>query len=150
MEKLSREERFRATGLCHKYSAGCRRASTPQKNSSSSSASSPKRIPNALRSHQLLLLTRLILHDVSRHGARRDGQWRSEIHLSRPPATWEVTVLRADHDLISPRRNSRPGVNASAATGLDHVSAGLLKHFQISMPQAVLARLLRPKLNVEL
>src|SRR5271154_4381382 len=102
------------------------------------------------RSHQLLLLTWLVLHDISRHRARGDGERRSQIHLSRTAAPRKVAVLRADHHLIGTRRNSRPRVDAGSATGLDHDRAGFLKHIDIALAQAILTRLLRSKLNVEL
>src|ERR1700722_1444087 len=93
---------------------------------------------------------RLVLHDVARNRARGNGQRRGQIHLSWTAATGEIAVLRADHHLIRTSRNSGSGVDAGSATGLDHVRAGLLKHVQVAFANAVLARFLRSKLNVEL
>ncbi len=55
------------------------------------------------RSNQLLLLARLVLHDISRHRASRDRQRRSKIHLSRPAAAREVAILGADDNLVGTR-----------------------------------------------
>src|SRR5580658_7914379 len=101
-----------------------------------------------LRPHQRL--ARLILHNVARNCARRDRQRRSQIHLSRTAAPREVAVLRADHNLIRSRRNTRPRVDARSATRLDHNRPSLLEYSEIALAQTVLARLLRSKLNVEL
>src|SRR5205814_5478866 len=77
-------------------------------------------------------------------------QWAGKIHLSRPAAAWKVAVLRADYDLIRPRRNSRAGVDARAATRLNHNRSGLAENLEVTFANAILARLLRSKLNVEL
>src|SRR5258706_8703897 len=102
------------------------------------------------RSHQLPLFARLVLHDVPRHRARRDRQRRSQIHLSRTATPGEVAVLCADHYLIGTRRNSWPRVDACSTTRLNHMRPGLLEDLDIAFAQAVLTRLLRSKLDVEL
>ena len=79
-------------------------------------------------SNQLSLLTRLVLYDVPRDGAGCHGKRRSKIHLSGAAAAGEVSVLRADDDLIGPRRNSRSGIDAGSAAGLDDVRAGVISH----------------------
>src|SRR5205823_4590944 len=100
----------------------------------------------ALRADQLALLAGLIFGDVARHRARSDRQRRSEIHLSRAATSGEVAVLGTNHDLIRTRGNTRSGIDASAATRLDDLRAGLLENFQITAPHRVLPRLLRSKL----
>src|SRR6185437_3101607 len=59
-------------------------------------------------------------------------------------------VLSADHNLIVARGYSRTRIDAGTTTRLDGVSSGLLKNLQISAANAVVARLLRSKLNVKL
>src|SRR5690348_9811157 len=103
-----------------------------------------------LRRHQLSLLRRLVLADIASHRARRHRQRAGQIHLSRPAAAREVAVLGADYHLIGTRRNPWPGVDAGPAAGLDHNGPRLLEHLQVALAHAVLARLLRPELNVEL
>src|SRR5215471_11179527 len=98
----------------------------------------------------LALLGRLVLDDVACDSACRHCQRTRQIHLPRAAASWEVTILRADHHLVRPLRNSRPGINARAATRLDHVRAGFLENVEIALAHAVLARLLRTELKIEL
>src|SRR5580692_11334124 len=93
-------------------------------------------------------LARLVFDDISSHRAGRDGQRRSQIHLSRTAAAREVAVLGADHHLIGTRRNPRPCIDASPATRLDHNRPSPLKHVQITLAQAVFPRLLRSKLDI--
>src|SRR5439155_2477721 len=100
--------------------------------------------------HGLPLLAGLVFHDVACNRARRHGQRAGEIHLSRPAAAWEVTILGADHDLIRPRRNSGSGINASAAAWLNHMRAGVLENIDIALAYTVIARFLRSKLDIEL
>src|SRR5438552_5307360 len=100
--------------------------------------------------HGLPLLAGLVFHDVACNRARRHGQRAGEIHLSRPAAAWEVTILGADHDLIRPRRNSGSGINASAAAWLNHMRAGVLENIDIALAYTVIARFLRTKLDIEL
>src|SRR5262245_45766299 len=100
--------------------------------------------------HQLPLRTGLIFHDVSGHSAVGYCIRTGQVHLARPAASGKVAVLGADHDLIRARGNSRPGVDAGAAAGLDYDGAGLLEDIQIALGYAVLTSLLRTELNVEL
>src|SRR5436309_5914269 len=100
--------------------------------------------------HGLPLLAGLVFHDVACNRARRHCQRAGEIHLSRPAAAWEVTILGADHDLIRPRRNSGAGINAGAAAWLNHMRAGVLENIDIALAYTVIARFLRSKLDIEL
>src|SRR5438552_13409079 len=110
----------------------------------------PWRSLTSLRSHHLLRLTWLVLHDVARHGAGRDRQRGSQVHLSRAAAAGEVAILRTDDDLLGTGGNSRTGVDAGATAGLDHVRPRLLEDFEVSPAQAVFARFLRAELDIEL
>src|SRR5438445_355146 len=110
----------------------------------------PWRSLTSLRSHQLLRLTWLVLHDVARHGAGRDRQRGSQVHLSRAAAAGEVAILRTDDDLLGTGGDSRTGVDAGATAGLDHVRPRLLEDFEVSPAQAVFARFLRAELDIEL
>src|SRR5579862_6379805 len=94
---------------------------------------------SATRSCQFPLRARFILNDVTGNGAGCDRERASQIHLSRAAAAGKITVLRADYDLLWPRRHSRPGIDAGAATGLDHVRPRLLKYVEISLANAVFA-----------
>src|SRR2546430_5348251 len=100
--------------------------------------------------HRLPLLAGLIFHDVACNRARRHCQRAGTLHLSRTPAALEVTHLRADYDLIWPRRNSGSSINASAAACLNHKRAGVLENIDIPFAYAVIARFLRAKLNIKL
>src|SRR5579859_193286 len=100
--------------------------------------------------YQFSLTCRLVLGDISRDGARSNREWTRQIHLSRSAAAGEVAILRANHDLIRPRRYSRTGVDAGAATRLDHGCAGFLEDIQVALAHAVFACGLRAELNVEL
>src|SRR3989442_5082673 len=100
--------------------------------------------------HGLPLLAGLVFHDVACNRARRHCQRAGEIHLSRPAAAWEVTILGADSDLIWPRRDSGSGINAGAAAWLNHMRAGVLENIDIALAYTVIARFLRSKLDIEL
>src|SRR3989441_8602694 len=100
--------------------------------------------------HRLPLLAGLVFHDVACNRARRHCQRAGEVHLSRPAAAWEVTILGADHDLIRPRRNSGAGINAGAAAWLNHMRAGVLEKIDIALAYTGIARFLRSKLDIEL
>ena len=97
--------------------------------------------------YQFPLLTGLVFHDITRHRARRHCQRTREIHLPRPAASGEVAVLGADHNLVGPRGNARTSIDTSAATRLNGVRTSFLENIQIALANAVLARLLRSKLN---
>src|SRR5580700_854950 len=92
----------------------------------------------------------LIFDDIAGDRAGRDREGRSQIHLSRTAAAGEVAVLRADHHLIGTRGDSRPRIDAGAATGFDHVRAGFLENIEIAFAYAVVAGFLRSKLDVKL
>src|SRR3989441_12038496 len=100
--------------------------------------------------HGLPLLTGLVFHDVACNRARRHCQRAGEIHLSRPAAAWEVTILGADHDLIRPRRNSGAGINAGAAAWLNHMRPGVLENIDIALAYTVITSLLRAELDIKL
>src|SRR5437667_1415523 len=100
--------------------------------------------------HRLSLLAGLVFHDVACHCARRHCQRAGEIHLSRPTAAWEVTILCADYDLIWPRRNSGSSINASAAAWLNHTRAGVLENIDIALAYTVITSLLRAELDIKL
>src|SRR5207244_10554906 len=100
--------------------------------------------------HGLRILAGFVFHAVACNRARRRWQRAGEIHLSRPAAAWEVTILGADHDLIWARRNSGSGINASAAAWLNHMRAGVLENIDIALAYTVIARFLRAKLNIKL
>src|SRR5258708_31850497 len=104
----------------------------------------------ALSGKQFPFFVGLIFGYVSSDGTCCNCQRACQIHLTRTTSPREVAVLGADHDLVRPRRNTRAGVDASAATGLDDVGSGALEHVQIAAPYAIFPRLLRSKLNVEL
>src|SRR5580698_2593219 len=82
-------------------------------------------VANSVRRPQLLdpyqLLARLVFHDVPCYCAGGDSQWTCQIHLSGAAAAGKVTVLCADDDLIRTRGDARSGVDAGAATRLNHV-----------------------------
>src|SRR5580692_11881929 len=83
------------------------------------------------------------------HGASRHGQRTGQVHLPRPTATREIPVLRADYHLLRPRGHARPGVDASTAARFDYVRPGFSEDLEIAFADAIIARLLRTKLNVE-
>src|ERR1022692_5277574 len=84
------------------------------------------------------------------HRARRHGKGTGQVHLPWPTTPRKIPVLRADYYLLRPRRHSRPGVDARAATRLDHVRPSFLENVEITLAYAVVACLLRSKLDVEL
>src|SRR5580700_10683566 len=92
---------------------------------------------SADRCRQFFLCAGFVLDDVTCNGASRDRQRTCQIHLSRPAAAREISVLRADHDLLWSRGHSRPGVNACAAARLDHVRTRFLEYLEISLANAV-------------
>ena len=47
------------------------------------------------------------------------------MHLSRSAASWKVTVLCADDDLVRTSRDSRPRIDARSAAGLDDLRSGI-------------------------
>src|SRR5438552_13557581 len=100
--------------------------------------------------HRLSLLAGLVFHDVACHCARRHCQRAGEIHLSRPTAAWEVTILCADYDLIWPRRNSGSSINASAAAWLNNMRPGVLENIDIALAYTVITSLLRAELDIKL
>src|ERR1051326_3156309 len=95
-------------------------------------------------------LARLVLHNVTRHGARSHRVGTGQIHEPRPAAPGKVAVLRADHHLIGSRGNAWTRVDARAAARLDHDCTRVLENVEITLAYAVIARLLRAKLNIEL
>src|ERR1039458_2151457 len=84
------------------------------------------------------------------HGAGHHRQRTRQIHLPGTAAPGKIPVLRADDHLVGTRRNSRSGVDAGAATRLDHLCAGLAEDVEIALTHAVFARLLRSELEIEL
>src|SRR5450755_1365823 len=96
------------------------------------------------------LSSRFVFHDVASNSAGRDRKRAGQVHEPGSAAAREVAVLRADHHLIRPRGNSRAGIDARSATGLDDARARFLEYFEVALANAVFARLLRPKLDVEL
>src|SRR5271157_5026736 len=104
----------------------------------------------ALQSAASRYARRFALHNVTRDRAGCHRQRTRQIHLPWTTAPGEIAVLRADHDLVGPRRNSRPSVDTGAATWLDHRCASLAEDVEIPFAHAVLARLLRTELKVKL
>src|SRR5580704_8799396 len=96
-----------------------------------------------------MLGTWFVLDDMSRHSTRRHGQRTSQVHLAWPAASGEISVLRADHNLLRPGCHPWPGVDACSAARLDHVRSSLLEDFEIAFAHTVIARLLGTKLDVE-
>src|SRR5580698_8355310 len=92
---------------------------------------------------RLALACRLVLHDVAGNRAGRHRQRTRQVHLARTAASGEVAVLRADHHLRGTRGDARPGIDAGAATGLNHMRSGALEDVEITFANAILARLLR-------
>src|SRR5258708_12853157 len=76
----------------------------------------------------------LIFGDVSSDGTCSNRQRACQIHLARTTSPREVAVLGADHDLVRPRTNTRPVVDASPATALDNVCSAPLEHVHIAAP----------------
>src|SRR5581483_630841 len=91
-----------------------------------------------------------IFGDVSGDGAGRHRVGAGEVHLSWSAAAGEVAVLRADHDLVGTRRDSRTSIDARSAAWLNDFRSRLAKDFKIAFAHAVLACLLRTELDVEL
>src|SRR5215831_8900958 len=100
--------------------------------------------------YQFTLAAGLIFHDVSCDCAGGDGVRTCKVHLSGAAAAGEITVLGADHDLVGTRRDARAGVDAGAAARLNHNCSCSLKDVQVTLADAVFARLLRAKLNIKL
>src|SRR5712671_854760 len=71
---------------------------------------------------------RFVLDDISRHGAGCHSVWAGQIHQSGAAAAGKIAVLSADHHLIRTRRNSWPGVDAGAATGLYYDRANFFEN----------------------
>ena len=92
----------------------------------------------------------LVLRDVSGDRARGYSVGTGKIHLPRSAASGEVTILRADHDLVGTSRDSRSRIDTSSAAGFNYSRAGFLKNVEITLAHAVLSRLLRAELDVEL
>src|ERR1700733_4121258 len=86
--------------------------------------------------YKFALLARFVFDDIARDSAGRYSQRRSKIHLPRAAAPGKVPVLRADHDLIRPRGNSRSSVNARATTRFNDLRSRFLKNVQIAPAQA--------------
>src|SRR5207248_292046 len=101
-------------------------------------------------SHEFRLFGRFVLNNVTRHCCRGHSQWTGEVHLPRTAATGKVTVLCADDNLLRSRGDARSGIDAGAAAWLDDYRTGLFEDVQIAFAHAVLARLLRAELDVEL
>src|SRR6266566_5258560 len=100
--------------------------------------------------HGLPLLAGLVFHDVACNRARRHCQRAGEIHLSRPAAAWEVTILGADHDLIWARRHSRSSINAGTAAWLNNMRPGVLENIDRALAYTVITSLLRAELDIKL
>src|SRR5579864_257202 len=132
------DERYRAAALC--VVLVWRQPPSPAESSEA----------RQLCRNQFLLFARLVFHDVPCDGTRGHCKWARQIHLPRAAAPGEIPVLRADDDLVVSGRYTRPRVDTCSATRLNHVRASLLKNVEIPAPDAVLARLLRPELNIEL
>src|SRR5579863_6302858 len=103
-----------------------------------------------LRLHQFPLRAWLVFDNVPRHGARRHRQRTGQVHLPGPTATREIAVLRADDNLFRPRGHAWSGVDAGTTARFDYIRSGSLENFEIAFTFAVIARLLRTKLDVEL
>src|ERR1019366_5898122 len=91
-----------------------------------------------------------VLHDVASDGAGGHRQRTRQIHLPRTATPGKVPDLRADDHLVGTRGNTRSGVDAGSATGLNHLCAGLAEDVEIALTHAVFARLLRSELEIEL
>src|ERR1700676_4102000 len=107
-------------------------------------------LKTGLSSDQFFLLARLVFHDVSRNRAGCNRERGGQVHLSGPASAGEIPVLCADHHLVGARRNSRAGVDARSATGLDHLRTRLLENVNVAFAQAIFPGLLRSELNVKL
>src|SRR5258708_7259965 len=110
----------------------------------------PSAVFAASNCDQLPLRTRLVLYDITGNGAGPPRVKAGPIHLTRAAATGEVTVLRADGDLVRARRDARAGIDARPAAWLNHNRAGLPKDIQIALADAIFARPLGAELNIEL
>src|SRR5260370_28046058 len=106
--------------------------------------------PGSLGQYQIARVRGLILDNVPSHRASGHGQRRRQIELPRPAASGEISVLSADHNLFGTRRYSRPRIDASATTRLDHVCARLFENLDIAFALRILARFLGSELNPEL
>src|SRR5262249_629790 len=102
------------------------------------------------RRNQFALFARMVFRDVSGNGAGGNGEWARQIHLTGPTTTGEISVLRANHDLIRAGGNAWPSIDAGPAARFDYVRSGSLENVQITFSHAVLASFLRSELNVEL
>src|SRR5436309_16117708 len=100
--------------------------------------------------HHLSLAGRLIFRDISGDRTGSDRVRTRKIQLSRTAATWEVAVLRADYDLIGTGGNSGSGINAGSATRFNYFGSSFLKDIEIALANAVVARVLRAELDIEL
>src|SRR5580693_1801265 len=106
-------------------------------------------IPFTRRSggRKLPLAAGLILDNVSRHRARRHRQRRRQIHLPRPAPSREISILRADYNLIRTRRYSRPRIDARPATRFNQMRAGFLENLDVAAALRILTCLLRAELD---
>src|SRR5262245_6209200 len=88
-----------------------------------------------------------IFNYVTSYGGSGHSVRRCQIHLTRPAATWEVSILRADYNLLFGGADTRAGVDARATTGLDDIRADFLQHVHIAAFFTILTHLNRAELN---